>query len=54
MRKILKGSREKKVLELGLGDCPVYGYFKGVKQEEVMAKIDRMTDHDLSGEFFNS
>ncbi|MFD1067473.1 RQC-minor-1 family DNA-binding protein [Oceanobacillus locisalsi] len=47
LAKILKGSREKKVLELGLDDCPVYGCFKGVKLEEVLEKIDWMFDHDF-------
>lgn len=47
LSKILKGSREKKVLQLGLDACPVYGYFKGVKIEEVMEKIDWMIDHEF-------
>ncbi|WP_040979505.1 RQC-minor-1 family DNA-binding protein [Oceanobacillus jeddahense] len=47
LAKILKGSREKKVLQLGLDACPAYGYFKGVKLEEVMEKIDWMIDHDF-------
>lgn len=47
LAKILKGSREKKVLQLGLDSSPVYGYFKGVKLEEVMEKIDWMIDYDF-------
>ncbi|UOQ49826.1 hypothetical protein MUN88_07060 [Gracilibacillus caseinilyticus] len=31
LAKILKGSREKRVLELELDKCPVYGYFKSKK-----------------------
>lgn len=47
LTKILKGSREKRVLELKLDDCPVYGYFKSEHKDHVMAKIDWMLDHDL-------
>ncbi len=47
LAKILKGSREKKVLQLGLDNCPVYGYFKSEKLEEVMEKIDWMIDYDF-------
>ncbi|WP_255585190.1 RQC-minor-1 family DNA-binding protein [Virgibacillus saliphilus] len=45
LAKILKGSREKKVLQLELDDCPVYGYFKGVKLDDVVEKIDWMLDY---------
>lgn len=44
LAKILKGSREKKVLALRLDRCPVYGYFRTEKLEEVMKKIDWMID----------
>ncbi|WP_407271166.1 RQC-minor-1 family DNA-binding protein [Radiobacillus sp. PE A8.2] len=47
LAKILKGSREKKILELGLDACPVYGYFRAEKLDYVMAKIDWMIDHDF-------
>lgn len=47
LTKILKGSREKKVLQLGLDTCPVYGYFKSVKLEEVKQKIVWMIDYDF-------
>ncbi|WP_261176917.1 RQC-minor-1 family DNA-binding protein [Anaerobacillus sp. CMMVII] len=47
LAKILKGSREKKVLELGLDSCPVYGYFKSEKLEEIIQKIDWMVDYDF-------
>lgn len=47
LAKILKGSREKKVLQLGLDKCPVYGYFKSEKLEAVMEKIDWMIDYDF-------
>ncbi|OIJ14912.1 superfamily II DNA helicase [Anaerobacillus arseniciselenatis] len=47
LAKILKGSREKKLLQLGLDNCPVYGYFKSAKLEEVMEKIAWMIDYDF-------
>ncbi len=37
---VLKGSREKKVLELGLDHCPAYGYYRGQPTEDVLARID--------------
>ena len=40
LAKILKGSRDKKVLELQLDNSPVYGYFKMLKIEDILAKID--------------
>ncbi|MCD8501608.1 MAG: hypothetical protein LRY71_07990 [Bacillaceae bacterium] len=47
LAKILKGSREKKIIQLGLDKCPVYGYFKSEKIEEVMNIIDWMIDYDF-------
>jgi len=38
--KVLKGSREKKVLELGLDRIPVHGCFRGMPDDEVLARID--------------
>ncbi|NMP23324.1 RQC domain-containing protein [Sulfobacillus harzensis] len=39
--KVLKGSREKRVLEHGLDACPVYGRFRDRPSDEVMAMIDQ-------------
>ncbi len=39
--KILKGSRDKKLLELELDQCPVYGYYKHLTLAEITARIDR-------------
>jgi len=39
--KILKGSRDKKLLELELDQCPVYGYYKHLTLPEITARIDR-------------
>jgi hypothetical protein len=40
LTQVLKGSRAKKVLELGLDKSPVYGYYAHLKAEEVLARID--------------
>jgi hypothetical protein len=42
LSKILKGSREKRVLELELDQCPVYGYYKHLTLAEIMTRIDWM------------
>jgi hypothetical protein len=41
LAKILKGSKDKKILELGLHDCPVYGAFAGLTMDAVLGKIDK-------------
>ena len=38
--KVLKGSRSKDVLEQGLDRSPVYGHFRLLSPDEVMARID--------------
>jgi hypothetical protein len=40
LTKVLKGSRDKKVLELGLDQSPVYGYYSSLSQADVLARID--------------
>lgn len=40
LAKILKGSKEKKVLEYGLNQCPVYGYYKDFTISEITSRID--------------
>jgi hypothetical protein len=40
LTKVLKGSRDKKVLELGLNQSPVYGYYSSLSQADVLARID--------------
>jgi hypothetical protein len=47
LAKILKGSRDKKVLELNLGSCPVYGYYQRLSIDEITAKIDWLLIHDF-------
>ena len=40
LTRILKGSRAKKVLELGLDRSPVYGYYNHLRMDEILARID--------------
>ncbi len=40
LAKILKGSREKKVLELNLDKCSVYGFYNHLTIEQILARID--------------
>ena len=38
--RVLKGSKEKKVLELNLNRSPAYGYLSDLSNEEILGKID--------------
>ena len=40
LSKILKGSKDKKVLEHGLDLCPVYGFYRHLTLEEISHRID--------------
>ena len=40
LTKILKGSKDKKVLEYGLDKCPVYGFYKHLTLSEITKRID--------------
>jgi len=42
LAKILKGSKDKKVLEHGLDQCPVYGYYRELTLLEITNRIDWM------------
>lgn len=42
LAKILKGSKDKKVLEYRLDECPVYGYYKALTLSEIANRIDWM------------
>ena len=46
LAKILKGSKDKKVLELKLDECPAYGYYHDMKLADIMHYIDWMIDED--------
>jgi hypothetical protein len=40
LAKILKGSRDKKVLALGLNGSPIYGYYSSLTIYDITSKID--------------
>lgn len=46
LAKILKGSKDKKIIELKLNEFPAYGYFRQLSIEEITAKLDWMIIHD--------
>lgn len=42
LSKILKGSKEKKLVDLGLDRNPSFGYYRGLTLEQIMVKVDQM------------
>ncbi|WP_334077606.1 RQC-minor-1 family DNA-binding protein [Paenibacillus sanfengchensis] len=42
LSKILKGSKERKLLELGLDRNPSFGYYKDLTLQQIMDKVDHM------------
>lgn len=40
LSKILKGSKDKKLLEHGLDQCPVYGYYRDLTLPEITKRVD--------------
>jgi len=40
LSRVLKGSRERKVLELKLDSCPSYGYYRELNYPDIMKRID--------------
>jgi len=44
--KVLRGSRAREVLQLGLDHSPVYGYYRRVPQENVLARVDWAIEND--------
>lgn len=40
--KVLKGSKDKKVLEYKLDECPSYGYYHDLTMEEIEKRVDYM------------
>jgi hypothetical protein len=42
LAKILKGSKEKKLLELSLNSNPAYGFYSDLTLEQIMGKVDHM------------
>lgn|GEM_PF-335454 len=47
LAKILKGSKEKKLLELGLDRNPSYGFYRDLTLEKIMEKVDHMIRTDF-------
>jgi hypothetical protein len=46
LSKVLKGSREKTILEHGLDLCPAYGFYRYVPIEEVLRRVDWMIENE--------
>lgn len=46
LAKILKGSKDAKLLEVGLDKCPSYGEYHALTMEEITKRIDWMIVHD--------
>ena len=46
LSKVLKGSKDKKVIEHGLEQCPVYGYYHELTLEEIMNRVDWVIKND--------
>lgn len=44
--KILKGSRDKKVLEHKLDECPAYGFYRSLTMEEISHRVDWVLEED--------
>jgi len=49
LARILKGSREKKILELELNHSPAYGTFRDLTIEDITARIDWLIVNDYLG-----
>ncbi len=45
LSKVLKGSKDKKVMELKLNKGPSYGYFRHLSLDKIVAKIDWLIAH---------
>ncbi len=46
LAKILKGSKDKKVLEYKLNECPAYGYYHDMKLDDISKCVDWMIKED--------
>ena len=46
LAKILKGSKDKKILEYKLNECPAYGYYHDIKLDDISKRIDWMIKKD--------
>lgn len=46
LAKILKGSKDKKILQYKLNECPAYGYYHDMKLDDISKCIDWMIKKD--------
>lgn len=46
LAKILKGSKDKKIFEYKLNECPAYGYYQDMKLDDISKCIDWMIKKD--------
>ena len=46
LSKLLKGSKEKKIIELGLDKNPFYGFYSDISLEDILAKIDWIIENN--------
>ena len=46
LAKILKGSKDKKIFEYKLNECPAYGYYQDMKLDDISKCIDWMIKND--------
>lgn len=46
LAKILKGSKDKKIFEYNLNECPAYGYYQDMKLDDISKCIDWMIKED--------
>ena len=46
MAKILKGSKDKRIFEYKLNECPAYGYYQDMKLDDISKCIDWMIKKD--------
>ena len=47
LAKILKGSKNKKILEYKLNECPAYGYYHDMKLDDIATAEDMDTELNL-------
>jgi len=47
LAKVLKGSRDKKLLSLGLDSSPAYGYFRSLTLDQITERVDWMIMNDF-------
>lgn len=53
LAKILKGSKDRKILEYHLDNCPSYGYYNSITLENITHKIDWMIKNNYLNIVYN-